>query len=110
MPSNMGDFDHHLTGYVTGHTLRLEPEELEKRKERNDRQAALIFAILIAAFAALGIVLLVTSSPRVGPREISDCSSVEPASGRLACFDELSRHSKSVPFKGAPPAELDGKK
>lgn len=87
-----------------------EAEQRMKEKERHDRQAALIFALLIGAFAALGIVLVMNSSSRVGPKEISDCSSVQPESARLACFDELSRHSKSEPFKGAPPAELDGKK
>jgi len=88
----------------------LEAEEFEKQKERESRQAALIFALLIAAFAALGIVLLASSGPRVEPTEISDCSSVQPGRARLACYDELSRHSKTQPFKGAPPPEFDGQK
>jgi hypothetical protein len=90
----------------------LEAEQHLKEKDRYDRQAALIFALLIGAFAALGILLFENSGSRVGPEEMSDCSSVQPESARLACFDELSRNSKSKsePFKGAPPAELDGKK
>lgn len=99
MQSNMGDFRKQA---------EVEAEEFEKQKERHHRQAALIFALLIGAFAALGIVLLMNSGPRA-PSEISDCSSVQPEAARLACFDELSRHSTS-PFKGSPPAELGGKK
>ncbi|WP_092865404.1 hypothetical protein [Hyphomicrobium facile] len=87
-----------------------EVERQMKEKERRDRQTALIFALLIGAFAALGILLVMNSNSRVGPKDVSDCSSVQPEAARLACFDELSRHSKSEPFKGAPPAELGGKK
>jgi hypothetical protein len=84
--------------------------EKEKQKQRRDRETALIFAILIGAFAAFGLLLLANSSKRRGPSQISDCVSIGPKAVRLACFDKLSRASLSSPFKGAPPAELDGKK
>ncbi|MBY0559201.1 hypothetical protein [Hyphomicrobium sp.] len=87
-----------------------EAEQRMKEKDRQDRQAALIFALLIGAFAALGIVLVMNSRSQVGPKEMSDCSSIQSESARLACFDELSRHSKSEPFKGSPPTQLGDKK
>ncbi|WP_045836651.1 hypothetical protein [Hyphomicrobium sp. 99] len=87
----------------------LEAEAFEKEKERNDRQTALIFAVLIALLAGTGIILVASSNRTSGPSELRDCASIESGTERLACFDELSRHAAS-PFKGAPPAELSGKK
>lgn len=84
-------------------------DELEKEKLREDKETALIFALLIGAFAAFGIILLANSDQHQGPSQISDCASVEPKAARLACFDELSRYSAAPPFKGAPPTQIDGK-
>jgi hypothetical protein len=88
---------------------RLDEDALEREKQREEKETALIFAILIGAFAAFGIILLANSDTRQRPSQISDCASVEPTTARLACFDELSRSSAAPPFKGAPPAQLDGK-
>jgi hypothetical protein len=89
--------------------LALDADELEKEKVREERETALIFALLIGVFAAFGIILLANSQQHQGPSQISDCASVEPKPARLACFDELSRYSAASPFKGAPPAQLGGK-
>lgn len=91
-------------------TTDLEAEALEKEKERNDRQTALLFAVLIGVLAGTGIILLAASNRPSGPSELRDCAPIEPAAARLACYDELSRHSKVAPFKGAPPEELGGQK
>ena len=87
----------------------LDTDALEREKQREDKDTALIFALLIGAFAAFGIILLANSDTRQWQSQISDCASVEPTTARLACFDELSRSSAAPPFKGAPPAQLDGK-
>jgi len=87
----------------------LEAEEFDRKKERENRQAALIFAILIALLAGTGIVLLAVSNRQPGPSELHDCATVESETARLACYDELSRR-RAMPFKGAPPQELGGQK
>jgi hypothetical protein len=87
----------------------LDADALEREKQREEKETALIFALLIGAFAAFGIILLANNDPRRWPSQISDCASVEPTPARLACFDELSRHSAAPPFKGASPEQFDGK-
>jgi len=82
---------------------RLAADEIDKKKARQERQTALIFALLIGVLAASGIVLLANSSGQQGPATVNDCVSVESTPARLACFDELARHSALVPFKGVPP-------
>ncbi len=87
--------------------VRFEADELDKRKKKEERQTALIFALLIGVFAAFGIVLL-ASNGQQGPSTVSDCVSVESTPQRLACFDELARRSAPAPFKGSPPVRTDG--
>lgn len=87
----------------------LEAEKFEKQKERENRQTALIFALLIGVLAGTGIVLLATRDRQSGPSELYDCTTIESGPARLACFDELSRR-KATPFKGAPPEELRSQK
>lgn len=89
-----------------------EAEELAKQKERENRQTALLFAVLIGVLAGTGIILLATGNRPwpSRPSELRDCATVEPAASRLACYDELSRHSQVAPFKGAPPKELGDQK
>jgi len=91
-----------------------EAEELAKQKERENRQTALLFAVLIGVLAGTGIILLATGNRPwpwpSGPSELRDCATVEPAASRLACYDELSRNSQVAPFKGAPPKELGDQK
>ncbi|MGO4685145.1 hypothetical protein [Hyphomicrobium sp. 2TAF46] len=86
-----------------------EAEELAKQKERESRQTALIFALLIGVLAGTGIVLLAVSNRQSGPSDLHDCATIESGPARLACFDELSRQ-QATPFKGAPPEELGGQK
>lgn len=89
---------------------RLDADALDKRKERYERQTALIFALLIAVLSASGIILFATSERPRGPTEMADCATIVTATARLACFDQLSRRATPEPFKGAPPAELGDKK
>jgi hypothetical protein len=81
---------------------RLAADEIDKKKARQERQTALIFALLIGAFAASGIALLANSGQH-GPATVNDCVSVESTPARLACFDDLARRSAPMPFKGVPP-------
>jgi hypothetical protein len=88
------------------HPVALNADAIEKKK-RQDSQAALIFALLIGAFAAIGIFLSAHSVTPQEPSQVSDCTGVEPKAARLVCFDKLARDAET-PFKGAPPAHLDG--
>jgi hypothetical protein len=64
------------------------------------RTAALICALLIAGFAAIGIVILANTERPAGPSEISDCASVRVEADRLACLDGLARRPPEQPSKG----------
>jgi len=82
---------------------------LDKQRRRHESETALIFALLIGACAAFGIVLLANSDRTNTPPAISDCTAIRVTAERLACFDKIGRASLT-PFKGAvAPAELDGK-
>ncbi len=63
------------------------------------RMAALICALLIAGFAAIGIVILANTDRSTAPAEIGDCTSIRDEAERLACFDELARRPEQ-PSKG----------
>ncbi|MBS0234599.1 MAG: hypothetical protein JSR99_14060 [Proteobacteria bacterium] len=91
--------------HVTAHGL----DAIDEIKKREESQAALIFALLIGAFAALGIFLFAHSAPDNVPLRVSDCTSVQSKSARLACFDTLARDTET-PFKGAPPVSIDGQR
>ncbi len=88
-------------------SVAFDADELDKKRKRAESQAALIFALLIGAFAALGIIL-VANSEREGPTEISDCSALEPGAARLACFDKLAR-DREASFKATAPTRIDGR-
>jgi len=88
----------------------LDAETLDNQKKQRERQTALIFAVLIGVLSSTGIVLIATGERPREPLQMSDCAALEPGTARLACFDELSRHATSEPFKGAPPAEVSGRK
>lgn len=89
-------------------SVAFDADELDKKRKRAESQAALIFALLIGAFAALGIVLIANSERERGPTEISDCSALEPGAARLACFDKLARDSEAS-FKATAPTRIDGR-
>lgn len=89
--------------------IALDADAIDEMKKREESQAALIFALLIGAFAALGIFLMAHGTQNGAPLHVSDCATVEAKSARLACFDQLARNI-DMPFKGAPPARLDGER
>lgn len=81
------------------HPVAINTEAIDKNKQRQDSQAALIFALLIGAFAALGILLSAGGVTTHEASQVSDCASVVPKAARLACFDKLARDAET-PFKG----------
>ncbi len=89
--------------------IPLDADALEKKKKQEDSEAALIFALLIGACAALGIILYANSEPDNEPVQVSDCTAIQPEPARLACFDKLAR-SRETPFKGEPPAQIEEQK
>jgi hypothetical protein len=89
-------------------TLSPKDEEIDRRTRRAESEAALIFALLIGACAASGIVLLAGRDTPEAPAQVSDCRTIEPPSARLACFDGVAQ-KKATPAKGATaPAEPQG--
>ncbi len=91
------------------HAVTQDADAIDRMKKRGESQAALIFALLIGVFAALGIVLMAHGAPDGAPSQVSDCTGVGPGPARLACFDKVARDLET-PFKGAPPPRLDGQK
>ncbi len=86
--------------------IHLDADALDKKRKRQESEAALIFALLIGACAAFGIILYANSEPSDEPTQVSDCTTIKPEQARLACFDTLVR-SGATPFKGEAPLQLD---
>lgn len=61
--------------------------------------AAVFFAVLLAGFALVGLVMSDLGEKQIS---ISDCSRISDSVARLGCFDGLATHV-SQPFKGAAP-------
>src|ERR1044071_7206292 len=87
-------------------SVAFDADEIDKRRKSAEGQAALIFSLLIGAFAALGIILIANSDKAREPAEISDCSGLEPGATRLACFDKLARE-RDASFKSTVPTRYD---
>lgn len=90
--------------FWTGREPIIDADEIDRRRKRAESQAALIFALLMGAFAALGFCLIAYSEPDERPAVIADCANVEPAEARLTCFDTLAR-DRQTPFKGEAPIQ-----
>jgi hypothetical protein len=79
-------------------SVAFDADELDRKRKHAESQAALIFALLIGAFAAFGIFLIANSERAPQPSNISDCSGLEPGATRLARFDKLVRE-RDASFK-----------
>src|SRR6185312_12486480 len=98
--------------FTEGHDLHGTDEPKFDKLEMSEtqiRKASFICALLIAACAAIGIVLLANSDQPQSSLEISDCAHISPKANRLACFDAVMSQPAAQPAKGvnAPPLRDD---
>ncbi len=91
---------HELDDAPAPHTRTV--DRIAGMSDAQTRSAALICAAMIFGFASAGLLLGTTLHDEHQP-EFENCANIQNQSARLACFDEVAKLSRVVPFKGSAP-------